>query len=129
MAYVKPQSPIKKGEDFVYPLTTHDQIILPDGSRWDGGTVAHVSYTATFASGGWTTTAPYTQTTAAAAALATDSPVADLDTSSLTTSNYSTMMDEWAKIGRIIANDGSVTAYCYESVPTTNLTVRFSVTR
>lgn len=33
MAYLKPQSPIKNGEDYIYPVTTADQIILSDGSR------------------------------------------------------------------------------------------------
>ena len=33
MAYLKPQSPIQSREDFIYPLTTADQIILSDGSR------------------------------------------------------------------------------------------------
>ena len=33
MAYLKPQSPIKNGDDHVYPLTMADQIILADGSR------------------------------------------------------------------------------------------------
>lgn len=33
MAYYKPQSPIKKGEDYIYPLTTVDQIVLDDGTR------------------------------------------------------------------------------------------------
>lgn len=36
MAIYKPQSPIEKGEHYIYPLTTHDQVILPDGSRWSG---------------------------------------------------------------------------------------------
>lgn len=36
MAYIKPLSPIKSGEDFIYPLTSYDQIIMEDGSRWDG---------------------------------------------------------------------------------------------
>lgn len=36
MAIYKPQSPIEKGEHYIYPLTTHDQVILPNGSRWDG---------------------------------------------------------------------------------------------
>ena len=31
--YYKPQSPIQSGEDFIYPLTTSDQVILSDGSR------------------------------------------------------------------------------------------------
>lgn len=36
MAYFKPQSPLKKGSDHIYPLTTYDQIIMEDGSRWNG---------------------------------------------------------------------------------------------
>ena len=36
MAYLKPQSPIKNGEDYIYPLTTIDQIIMADGSRLGG---------------------------------------------------------------------------------------------
>lgn len=36
MAYIKPQSPLTHGENFIYPITTHDQIVLPDGNRWDG---------------------------------------------------------------------------------------------
>ena len=36
MRYEKPQSPLKLGENHIYPLTTYDQIILEDGSRWDG---------------------------------------------------------------------------------------------
>lgn len=34
---IKLQSPlIDKNGDQVYPLTTYDQVILPDNSRWDG---------------------------------------------------------------------------------------------
>lgn len=33
MAYLKPQSPIKNGDDHIYPLTMADQVILADGSR------------------------------------------------------------------------------------------------
>ena len=33
---IKVQTPLEyKGEQF-YPLTTYDQVIMPDGSRWDG---------------------------------------------------------------------------------------------
>lgn len=41
MTYLKPQSPIKFQEDHIYPLTTADQVILEDGSRWDGGAEAN----------------------------------------------------------------------------------------
>ena len=33
MAYLKPQAPLMNGEDYVYPLTTADQVILSDGTR------------------------------------------------------------------------------------------------
>lgn len=34
MAYLKPQSPLKKGEDYIYPITTVDQVISnEDGTR------------------------------------------------------------------------------------------------
>lgn len=36
MAYTKPQYPLKNGDNYIYPVTTHDQILLDDGSRWDG---------------------------------------------------------------------------------------------
>lgn len=31
--YYKPQSPIQSGEDFIYPITTADQIMKSDNSR------------------------------------------------------------------------------------------------
>ena len=40
-AYLKPQSPILYKNDYIYPLTTYDQIILADGSRWDGTAVSN----------------------------------------------------------------------------------------
>lgn len=33
MAFLKPQNPMTKGSDYIYPLTTVDQIIMEDGSR------------------------------------------------------------------------------------------------
>lgn len=36
MAYIKPQSPLRQGTDYVYPVTTYDQIITPTGERWNG---------------------------------------------------------------------------------------------
>ena len=36
MLYLKPQSPIKNKENYIYPLTIYDQVILADGSRCTG---------------------------------------------------------------------------------------------
>lgn len=34
--FKKPQSPLEIDETYIYPLTYHDQVILPSGARWDG---------------------------------------------------------------------------------------------
>lgn len=44
MIYVKPQSPIRKGDTGIYPLTTYDQIIMKDGNRFDGELVDLSNY-------------------------------------------------------------------------------------
>ena len=36
MPNYKPQSPLVMNGEGIFPLTTYDQIIMPDGSRWDG---------------------------------------------------------------------------------------------
>ena len=51
MAYTKPQFPLKNGDNYIYPQTTGDQVILSDGSRLEkNGKVvadeAHVANTA-----------------------------------------------------------------------------------
>lgn len=45
--YYKPQSPIQSGGDFIYPLTTADQIILSDGSRLEKNGTIHANTTDT----------------------------------------------------------------------------------
>lgn len=38
MAYLKPQSPLQQGSDYIYPITTADQIIIDDnGTRLGDG--------------------------------------------------------------------------------------------
>ena len=36
--YLKPQSPLEIEGKYIYPLTYYDQIVMPDGKRWDGKT-------------------------------------------------------------------------------------------
>ena len=39
IGYLKPQNPLRKENNYVYPLTTYDQVILPDNTRWDGSVI------------------------------------------------------------------------------------------
>ena len=61
MAFLKPQSPLSKGNDYFYPLTTADQIIMPNGMRMDEIVGKIVESTITLNIDGWNgTKAPYT---------------------------------------------------------------------
>lgn len=85
------------------------------------------SYTATLTSSGWSSSAPYSQTVTVNGILGTDNPFADIDLSSA--SNASDAIEAWNFIGRITANNNSITAYCYEKKPTINLKVLLKVVR
>lgn len=166
MAYFKPSSPIKFGEDHIYPLTIYDQIIMADGSRWNGKAATDseelknliaqetdelenlitqetnelrtslnqkattANYSATFTTNGWSLSAPYQQTVAVNGILVTDTPIVDVDMSSASTGDAGTALTEaWNCIGRVTANAGSVTAYCYEEKPTVNVPIVLKVVR
>lgn len=64
MEYLKPQSPIKIGENYIYPLTTSDQIINGDGERIkniaDTNEICYL-YSAIFSLDSWIGEGPYTQ--------------------------------------------------------------------
>lgn len=61
MAFLKPQSPLSKGNDYFYPLTTADQIIMPNGMRMDEIIGKIVESTITLNVDGWSgTEVPYT---------------------------------------------------------------------
>ena len=64
MAYKKPTYPLEIGDDYVYPITTYDQIINADGTRPED--IAETKdvpflYAATFTIDAWSGSGPYTQ--------------------------------------------------------------------
>lgn len=87
------------------------------------------SYTATFTAAGWSASAPYTQTVNVAGMLATDDPFVDVSLSGASGTEATNRMEAWTCVGRVTANAGSVTAYCYEEKPTVNLPVILKVVR
>lgn len=64
MAFIKPQSPIKdlNTGDYIYPLTTADQVVMPDGSRLNSVFKHTVQKEVTLLASNWSSNAPYTQT-------------------------------------------------------------------
>lgn len=88
------------------------------------------SYSATFPSSGWSTSAPYTQTVQVDGILLTDDPIVDIDMSSITNADdWGLLTETWNFVGRITANEGSVTMYCYEEKPTVDITIFLKVVR
>lgn len=60
MAFLKPQSPLSKGNDYFYPLTTSDQVIMSNGSRLEDIVGKTINTTITLYANGWSEATPYT---------------------------------------------------------------------
>ena len=60
--YLKPQSPIKFEDNFIYPLTTADQVITSTGERLNSLFKKTIKESATLEVANWSDTLPYTQT-------------------------------------------------------------------
>ena len=85
--------------------------------------------TATFTSGGWTTTAPYTQSVTITGLTEDDTPIIDFDYSSATTENYTNLQDNYNKILRFTSGTNSITAYCYDSAPTIDVKINIKAVK
>lgn len=85
-------------------------------------------YTATLTSGGWSSSAPYTQTVNISGILATDNPIVDV----VLDANTSTAMSQisaWVCVSKIVTSNGSITATCLENKPITNISIQLKVVR
>lgn len=175
MPNYKPQTPLVIKDNGIFPLTTYDQVIMPNGERWDGETLdksiiannvttsmegfildarqgqvlnnlimqtasnlsqsisqkaSTANYTATLSSSGWSSSAPYTQTVSVSGILASDTPFVDVNMSGASTGSTGEALTEaWTLVGRITANAGSITAYCYKEKPAVNIPLILKVVR
>ena len=91
--------------------------------------VVILNATATFTSGGWTTNAPYTQSVTITGLTADDTPIIDFDYSSATTENYTNLQDNYNKVLRFTSGTNSITAYCYDSIPTIDVKINIKVVK
>lgn len=86
-------------------------------------------YTATLTAGGWSVSAPYTQTVTVAGLKAADMPVVDVDMSAATADTAAEIQGAYALIGRMTTGENKMTAYCYEEKPEMNLGLNLLVVR
>lgn len=88
------------------------------------------TYAVTLKAGAWGGGAPYSQTAQVNGILLTDDPFVDVDMSGASGTGKGTALQEaWTLVGRVTANAGSITAYCYEERPTVDLPLILKVVR
>ena len=133
MAFFKPQSPLNVNGNGIYPLTTYDQIVLQDGSRWDGKTfltnILAYSKTINLPVQNWTDEAPYIQSIEFPGLEEDDLVNMDISMKEATVSTASTIPENWGYVGRSLAEKNLITFFCYESKPEIDLTVNVQVVR
>lgn len=84
--------------------------------------------TATLSSSGWSSSAPYSQKVTVAGVLATDSPhVSPVYSDTLSTAI--SQKEAWDMVSKAVAAAGSITFYCFEDKPTTNIPIQVEVNR
>lgn len=86
-------------------------------------------FAATLTREGWSDGTPYTQTVKVDGLLATDKPVVDLDMSDVQPNAAADRQEAYAMVGRIVAEDGQITAYAYDDLPTAVLPLTIMVVR
>ena len=86
-------------------------------------------YTATFAVAGWAgDSAPYVQTVAVNGLTVDDMPIVDLAMSDNDTADSAdAKLTAWGLIGRIVAGNKTLTAYCYGDAPEAEIPVKLVV--
>ena len=87
-----------------------------------------VYFQAAFPADGWSESAPYTQSVSVEGILETDTPIGDVVPDNDPEIAVEEL-DAYGLVGRMDAENGQLTAYCYGDVPCAEFTVRLMVMR
>lgn len=139
MAYYKPQKPIIKDGNYIYPLTTYDQIIMPDGNRWDGKaasggenttTLFINRYTLSLPAANWVLESedgPYVQHIDVSGITTNDVLIADIDMSAVTKDTVGELKNNWALVDDYESSSDNVIKFiCWEGAPEIDMSVRIT---
>lgn len=98
-----------------------------DGTYWRlaKGRTSRV-FTVTVPTGSWSSSAPHSKTINVAGIYSSDYPIVDVQLSA-DVAAAKLQLTAWACVSRIVTNNGSITIYCNESVPTTAITLLMQV--
>lgn len=86
------------------------------------------TYTATLTTGGWSSSAPYTQAVSVSGILSTDIPhVSPVYSNTLATALLE--QEAWSLVSKAVTADGSITFTCFEDKPVTAIPIQVEVNR
>ena len=132
MRYLKPQSPLEFQENYIYPLTTFDQIILPDGNRWNGGiqSVEHVTTLVPVTNWEEEEDGSYTQMVYINDFDSnTVCPAIDVDMSKLTKETYADAVEAWACVDKVQTIEDGVLLTCFSTKPKVDFDIYLNINR
>lgn len=92
------------------------------------GAATVVDHLATISMTDWSSNAPYTKTISVVGITSDMTPIIDLIVSDDATTAKSELA-AWGMVGRIDTGDGTVTVYCYDEKPGTDMDIRIKVVK
>lgn len=126
MAFLKPQSPLIKGNDYFYPLTTADQIIMNGGYRLDQIVGKTKKSTITLYQNGWSAAAPYSYS------IVVNGLTDDLNMQVFPhyPENFAekqALKEEFTKVSFCSRQDNIVTFECWDEIPSVDIDIDIEV--
>ena len=122
MAFLKPQSPMQKGKDYFYPLTTADQVIFKDGNRLEDVVGKKEIQTITLKQNAWSDKTPYVQS------ISVDG-LSDKINMNIHPhypedfENKVAYKEEYSKISNYTRNNNVIVFECWESIPAMDIDI------
>ena len=126
MAFLKPQSPLTKGNDYFYPLTTADQVIMQGGYRLNDIVGKVKKSTITLYANGWSAEAPYSYSVTVKG-LDDGVNMKMLPHFPEDFEGKQAMKEETAKISFASRNGSILTFECWDEVPTIDIPVDIEI--
>lgn len=126
MAFLKPQSPLVKGNDYFYPLTTADQVIMDGGYRLDQIVGKVEKSTVTLYQNGWSAAAPYSYSIVVNG-LADDLNMQVFPHYSEDFAEKQVLKEEFAKVSFCSRQGNIVTFECWDEIPNMDISIDIEI--
>ena len=126
MSYLKPQTPIELGGNYIYPLTTADQVIVSNGNRLNSLFKKTIQENIILRAYNWSESAPYTQTITLTESV--DDYKVDANVMYNGNENDSALNKAAGCLSYIKKNRKEITFYCLKNKPEIDIPVEITGT-